>query len=158
MSILNPFKALRSLRKTPALLDLILRDVTPEQATSQTDGPDGWNVLYILCHMRDYEGIYSERIAAALAQDNPMLEGVASNDALAEQHRYAEQDLRAVLDDYRARRRALVAQLEALDDAGWARTTTMHSSGVSSVQDWAINAALHDLDHIEQIGRVLGRL
>lgn len=155
MSILNSFKALRSLRKTPAMYDLLLHRVTQEQATTMTDGVDGWNVVFILCHVRDYEGIYTERIKAALEHNNPQLSQPANNDELAVQNNYAGQDIGAVLESFKERRRALIALLEGLDDGQWLRRATMSNSGESTVLEWAINIALHDIDHLEQIARTL---
>jgi len=60
--VLSPHKALRTLRKTAALLDGTLAGVTHEQATSLRDGADGWSVLFIVCHLRDYEIAWRERI------------------------------------------------------------------------------------------------
>lgn len=155
MSVLNASKALRSLRKTPDLYDLVLHRVTQEQATTMTDGVDGWSALFILCHVRDYEGIYTERIKAALEQDNPELSRPLTNDELAVQNNYAGQDFHTVFAAYKTQRKALIALLEGLDDAQWERRATLAPSGESTVLEWAINAALHDIDHIEQIARTL---
>lgn len=158
MPILTPFKALRSVRKTPASFEMLLRDVSQEQAVSATDGPDGWSVLFIMCHVRDYEGIYTERITMILEQDDPQIVLPPSNDQLAVQNNYAGQNLREVFEDYLAKRRALIARLESIGDEQWLRRGTMPKAGENTVLDMVVNTALHDVDHIEQVARTLGKL
>ena len=149
--LLNPTKALRTLRKTPALIDAVLRDVSQEDAATLRDGADGWSILFIACHLRDFEGIYRARIEQMLAEDDPTFTIYATNDELAERNAYANQSLRAVLEDTRAQRHSLLARLEALSDEQWLRTGVHPEQGPCTVLDAAINAGLHDIDHAEQM-------
>ncbi len=150
MPILNPFKALRSLHRTPVILEAVLRNVTQEQAQQFTDGPDGWSVLYVMCHIADYEFIYSERMRLMLETDDPLFPDV-DNDALIRDHNYAGQNLREAFQRYADQRRVLIALLEGLNDDQWARRGTYLTAGEGTVLTLAINIALHDLNHIEQI-------
>jgi hypothetical protein len=152
--LLSPMKALRTLRKTPALLDGLLRDVTQEEAATLRDGPDGWSVLFIACHLRDFEAIYRARIELMLTEEQPTFE-LTDNDELARRNAYAAQDLRAVLAETRAGRRSLIARLEQLSDEQWLRVGLHPEQGPTTVLDAAINAGLHDVDHAEQILRCL---
>ncbi|MBC8074994.1 MAG: DinB family protein [Chloroflexales bacterium] len=155
--LLNPMKALRTLRKTPALLHALLRDTTQGQSSTLRDGPDGWSVLFIACHLRDFEAIYRARIEQMLAEDAPTFTLVAENDEQAERNAYAAQDLRAVLADTHAQRQSLIARLSALSDEQWLRVGQHPEQGQTTVLDAAINAGLHDIDHAEQILRCLAR-
>ena len=148
--LVSPMKALRTLRKTPILIDNLLRDVTQAQATTLRDGPDGWSILFVACHLRDFEAIYRARIEAMLSEDAPTF-ALTNNDELAERNAYAAQELRAVLADTRAQRQSLIARLEALSDEQWLRTGQHPEQGPSTVLDAAINAGLHDIDHAEQM-------
>jgi hypothetical protein len=152
--ILNPFKALRTLRKTTALLDGTLAGVTQAQAASLRDGDEGWSVLFIACHLRDYESFLRERVELMLAEEQPMFRNFDQL-ALVETNAYAEQKLDAVLADLAERRASLIECLEQLDDARWLREGYNPEQGPGSVLDVAINAGLHDLDHLEQITRCL---
>jgi hypothetical protein len=152
--LLSPMKALRTLRKTPALLDALLHDVTQEEAATLRDGPDGWSVLFIACHLRDFEAIYRARIELMLTEEQPTFE-LTDNDELARRNAYAAQDLRAVLAETRAGRRSLLARLEQLSDEQWLRVGLHPEQGPTTVLDAAINAGLHDVDHAEQILRCL---
>lgn len=150
--ILNPEKALRALRKTPPLLDLALAGLDEVAASALRDGPAGWSILFIVCHLRDYERIVAARLDAILAAADPALPAM-DNDALARDGDYAAQSLAAVRIDLRARRAALLDRLAGLAAADWRRPGHHPQQGAATLLDVAINAALHDIDHLEQIAR-----
>lgn len=154
--LLDGSKALRTLRKTPAILEMALAGVTQEQAATLRDGPDGWSVLFIVCHLRDYDVINGDRIRLMLEQDNPTFPA-SSNDELIVRNNYAGQDLRATLARYQASRKTLIALLEELDAEQWERRGVHPVYGPGIVVDAAVNTAIHDVDHIEQILRCLGK-
>jgi hypothetical protein len=118
--LVNDVKALRTLRKTPTLLTTVLNGVTQEQAITLRDGPDGWSVLYIVCHLRDLETVFIQRAQDLLATPNATL-AVVSNEELIRLGDYDAQDMRAVLAAYLERRQEFIALLEALDDEQWMR-------------------------------------
>ena len=150
--ILNPDKALRTLRKTPVLLDLVLAGLDETAARVLRDGPDGWSILYIACHLRDYERIVAARIEAILSADDPELPA-ADNDTLIRDGNYDAQPLAAVRADLRASREALLARLADLDAAAWQRPGHHPQQGHATLLDVAINTGLHDIDHLEQLAR-----
>ena len=150
--ILNPDKALRTLRKTPALLDFVLAGLDETTASTLRDGPDGWSILFIACHLRDYERVVAARIEAMLAAADPSLPSM-DNDALVRDGDYAAQSLTAVREELRAMRTTLLDRLVSLDTAQWQRPGHHPQQGAATVLDVAINAGLHDIDHLEQIAR-----
>jgi hypothetical protein len=152
MAILDKGKALRSLPKTPALLRFILHDVTQEQAANSWDGD--WNVVYIVCHLRDLEAAYIQRIHMMLESDNPTF---PSNDQREMARSYAGADLRNALAEFEALRREFIALLRSLSDDQWERRGQHPYFGETTILTQAINNAIHDLDHIEQIARALGK-
>jgi uncharacterized damage-inducible protein DinB len=152
--LINPAKALRTLRKGPRILAALLSGVTQEQAAALRDGEDGWSVLYVLCHMRDVEEIFTGRARSLLAEPNPIFE-VVSNEVLIARGDYAAQDLRAALAAYTARRAAFIALLEPLADEQWLLSGTHPEQGPGTLLDVALNAGLHDVDHEEQLIRCL---
>ncbi|MDX1994543.1 MAG: DinB family protein [bacterium] len=155
MPILDPEKALRTLRKNPVILQGLLRDVSQEQAVAATDGPDGWRVLFVVCHLRDFETIFLERARRFLEEDTPHLARV-DHEALMTQNDYAGQNLGEAFDEFVQRRRTFINVLEGLTESEWARRGVHPSFGEGSLLDFAINTGLHDLNHIEQIVRALG--
>jgi hypothetical protein len=155
MPLLNAEKALRSLRKTPVILYGLLSDVDQERAQTATDGPDGWSVLYVVCHLRDFEDVFSGRARQMVETDLPQFQ-VVDHEALVQQNRYGEQDLRQAFDGFLEKRRAFVRLLEGLTGEQWARRGVHPQTGESTVLEIALNTALHDLNHLEQIARALG--
>jgi hypothetical protein len=154
MALLDKGKALRSLPKTPALLRYILQDVSQEQAANSWDSD--WNVIYVVCHLRDMERAYTERIHMMLQQNNPTF---PSNDnaAIAIANRYAEADLRQSLAEFEELRRGFIVLLKSLRDEQWERRGQHPYFGETTILTQAVNNAIHDLDHIEQIARALGK-
>lgn len=152
--LVNPAKALRTLRKGPAIYTALLAGVTQEQATSLRDGDDGWSVLYIMCHLRDVEAIFTQRARDLLERPEPIFQ-VTPNEELIARGDYGAQSLRAVLAEYTARRAAFIALLEPLTDDQWLRSGSHPDQGPATLLDVAINSGLHDVDHQEQIIRCL---
>lgn len=152
MPILNPGKALRTLRKTPFILAAALNGVDDRLAVQRTDGPDGWSILFVVCHLCDYETAVMKRVTDMLTFDHPTLEPW-NQLQLAATNRYGEQTYSDVLAQLQSQRRDLVKVLESLDVAQWARAGVNPEQGEGTVLDVAINAGLHDIDHIEQILR-----
>jgi hypothetical protein len=152
--LINPSKALRTLRKGPPILEAMLAGVTQEQAATLRDGADGWSVIYVVCHMRDVEEIFTDRVRSLLAEPSPTFR-VVPNEVLIARGDYAAQDLRAVLAEYVARRADLIALLEPLADEQWLLAGTHPEQGPGTLLDVAVNTGLHDVDHQEQIIRCL---
>ena len=150
--ILNPDKALRTLRKAPLLLDFALAGLDEAAARTLRDGPDGWSILFIVCHLRDYERIVAARVAALLATDDPLLV-TADNETLARDGAYADQSLAEAREVLRLDREDLIARLASLGDAHWQRAGHHPQQGAATLLEVAINAGLHDVDHLEQIAR-----
>jgi hypothetical protein len=150
--LLSPAKALRTLRKTPLLLADSLGGVTQEQARTLRDGDDGWSILFIVCHLRDYEVAVGERVEAMLEGECPTFASL-DNEDLARRGRYEARTMTAVLADLEARRAALVERLAGLTGEQWARRGLHPRQGPATVLEVAINAGLHDIDHLEQVAR-----
>ena len=50
-----------AMRLSIAVLDHILAGVPDEKARRLRDGADGWSVIEILCHLRDFDEIFYRR-------------------------------------------------------------------------------------------------
>ena len=152
---MHPARFQRSLVRTPVILQGLLRDVDNEQARSATDGPDGWSVLQIVCHLRDFEGFFRGRAELALTQANPKLPAY-DHEHIAIERDYQSQDLQNALATFIEERKRFLRLMQSLDDAQWARMGLHPELGWISVLDMAMQVTLHDIDHTEQITRCLG--
>jgi len=155
MTMMQPEKFLRTMRKTPVILAAILRGVTQDRALAATDGPDGWSVVEVMCHLRDYEELFFRRARMMLETDNPKLSGY-NQEELARERDYAHQDLAATFREYVQTRQQYLNLLTGLDATQWARTGIHPETGDITLLELAMNVGLQDVNHIEQIARTLG--
>ncbi|MFN8538460.1 MAG: DinB family protein [Thermomicrobiales bacterium] len=141
-----------ALRKTPALLDFALAGLDEAAARPRAARRRGGLVdpLHRLPPARLRAGRRRAHRGDAGGGDDPTLPSM-DNEALAREGEYVDQSLFAVREDLRARRAALIARLAALDAAQWQRPGHHPQQGAATVLDVAINAGLHDVDHLEQI-------
>ncbi len=154
--LLSPAKALRTLRKTPTILKAILGNTTQEQTRAIRDGQDGWSILEIMCHLHDIEILFMGRVRDLLNTPNPTF-AVVSNEELMERGNYQARDLHATLAAYTTLRQEFIGILESINDEQWSLAGLHPSQGPATLLDVAVNTGLHDVDHIEQIARCLGR-
>ena len=148
---------LEGLDQSAGALTHILADVSQTQAQMIRDGDDGWSVLEILCHLRDYQAIFAERIRRILEEDMPRFRAYDEKARLAMvvENDYANQDLRAVLEDYLATRRRIIERLKPLSIEQWAREGVFAADDIVDLAMPVAHTLLHDADHTEQIARIL---
>lgn len=148
---------LEGLEQSAQTLAHILADISQAQAQEIRDGDDGWSVLEIICHLRDYQAIFAERIRRILEEENPAfrLYDEKARLAMAVENEYAKQDLRHVLEDYLSTRRRVIERLKPLDDAQWRREGRFAADDVVDLTMPVVHTLLHDADHTEQIARIL---
>lgn len=154
MPMFTPEKALLSIRKTPLILAAVLHPVSPEDARQRTDGPEGWNMLEVVGHLRDYEEIFCDRAHRILSEENPTLPAY-NPEELVKSRAYSDQSLPDILGRYQDLRHEFIHILSNLTDEQWARRGVHPQSGSISMMELALNAALHDVNHIEQIVKIL---
>jgi uncharacterized damage-inducible protein DinB len=149
---------LDQLRKTPQIIRTIINGITAQDATTYRDGGTGWTALEVLGHLRDYEAIFLERLTLTNEQPSGGPEPALPNpnpDQLAAEGRYNEQDLQATYDEWGNRREALVTYLQSVTDEGWQRVGVHPKRGRMTLQDQLSLYAWHDINHIEQMTRIL---
>lgn len=148
---------LEGLEQSAQTLSHILADLSQSQAQRIRDGDDGWSVLEILCHLRDYQAIFAERIRRILEEDMPTFTPYDEKArlALVIENDYANQDLRQVLAEFLAARRAIVERLAPLDEEQWKREGRFAADDVIDLTMPVVHTVLHDVDHSEQIARIL---
>jgi hypothetical protein len=150
--LLTPYKALRTLRKTSVLLRTVVAPISPTDAQTFRSAPDGWRVLDIVCHLRDYECVLLERVQVMLQQEHPLLP-TTDNATLVARYQPADPDFQRVVAELAAYRQELLHVLESLSAEQWQRTGRHPTQGRGTLLEVAINAGLHDIDHIEELVR-----
>ncbi len=156
MGLLQPTLYPASQVKTQILLEMLLEGVDQEIATSRTDGPDGWSTLEILCHLRDFEEIWQLRVQMVLAEENPPLP-LFDHARLIIERDYKSQDYATVYAERKALRAESQRMIDAISDEQWSRTGLHPQFGPLTLAEIRFQLMLHDVDHLEQIARVLGK-
>ncbi len=116
----------------------------------------GWSALEYGCHVRDVLGNQRKRIDRAQQEHEPVFDPMG-RDELAVNERYNEQDPSVVAAELAAAAEALAAQLDDLDEAGWARTGVYaYPERALRDVDWIARHTLHELHHhLADVDRVL---
>jgi len=135
-------------------LNNILADVSQHDATTYRDSGDGWTVLEVLCHLRDYDVIFHERAASILNEDTPTFVP-RDHEALVIENAYNSQNLQAVLAELNASRANFIAFFESLTPEQWERKGFHPEYGEFPMTRSAMQVGTHDANHIEQITRIL---
>ncbi len=140
---------------TPVLLETLLAGVTQAQAQAARGGDEGWNVVEVVCHLRDHEERMLERLRAMRDEDNPAIVPY-NQEELARERQYAAQELRQALADWKRLRENHVALLAALAPADWGRTGRHPERGPITIGIQTLRLLCHDSIHAAQLARQIG--
>ena len=135
----------------------VLMAVSQETATTLRDfrdGPKGWTVLEVLCHLRDYDTIFRKRAEMMRDQETLQLPSY-DHEALAHTGNYNSQELRQVYAELTHSRAATITFFTKLTAAQWACRGIHPERGPFTMTDAAIQVGTHDMTHLEQITRIL---
>lgn len=150
-------RQISSIRLSGQILGHILRNVSAEDARGLRDGPDGWSIIEIVCHLRDFDEIFHNRAMMMLEQDHPQLPAY-DHEAMAIERDYQAESLADAYGALQASRARFAAFFEALTPAQWARGGDHPERDSFSMTDALMQVSAHDLDHLEQITRVLTQI
>ncbi len=142
------------MRTTCDTLGHILKNVTKEQSTDLHDGPEGWSIIEIVCHLKDFNEIFYNRAQMMLNEDNPRLPAYDHEQMVIEKD-YRNQDLAYTYLELSNKRKEFVEFFKSLDDNQWQRTGIHPERGHFTMLDALLQVGLHEMDHIEQITRIL---
>jgi S-DNA-T family DNA segregation ATPase FtsK/SpoIIIE len=91
-----------------------------EDRVARRPAPGVWSAVEYTCHMADVLDLYRERIARALAEDEPVYEPV-DVDEWARRRRYAERTVQQACAGLRIAAQRFAAQWEAIAPEAWSR-------------------------------------
>lgn len=142
------------MRLTGEILGHVLKNVTQEQAQTLRDGAEGWTILEVLGHLRDFDGFFRHRAQMMLDNDHPDLPAY-DHEALAIDRNYNADDLAYAYDQFNASRQQTIDFFKDLTEEQWQRTGNHPERDQFTMLDAVIQVGLHDADHLEQITRIL---
>jgi len=142
------------MEKTAETLGHVLKNVNFDQATTLRDGPEGWTILEILCHLRDFDKIFRARVEMMLNEEHPDLPAY-DHEQMAIDKAYNDEDFAYAFDGYTTSRSRTKALFESLTEEQWNRSGIHPERGEFSLTDAVIQVGHHDITHIEQITRML---
>lgn len=145
---------LARLGRTADDLAAALRGVDRATLTRRPDAKS-WAPIEVLCHLRDSESSFLDRLRQIMATDEPRFPTVNPNQ-IAEERRYLEQPLGPALEAFHRHRDATLFFFAALAEGDWARAGhQMDSRGRRTLDDFLGVMAWHDENHLAQLARAL---
>ena len=117
--------------------------------------PESWAATEVICHLRDNEEWFLERMRLILAMDLPRF--VATNpDRWADERQYLTNEAAAALAAFARRRRETLEFLRPLEPDAWARAGVhVDSRGRRTIDEFLSVMAWHDDNHLDQLRRAL---
>jgi hypothetical protein len=148
-------EALALLAAAPQRLASLTAGLTP--ATLRTAPARGeWSANDVLAHLRACADMWGGYMARIIAEDHPTMRAINPRTWI-DQTDYLDLEFVPSLSAYAAQRAELLALLEPLPPAGWARAATMTGAGTPlelTVLRYADRMARHERTHLKQIERI----
>lgn len=145
--------ALRLQQAAPKKLAALIKGKTAKQLMKRL-APDKWSVAEILAHLSDAELAISWRLRQVLANNAIPLQAY-DQDLWAKTFNYAKRDPRISLASYRTLRESNLALLKSVPRKLWDNYGVHQERGNESVNHVVKMVAGHDLNHLQQIEKIL---
>jgi hypothetical protein len=144
---------LRIQAATPRKIERLLARASAAKLRKRP-APDKWSVAEILAHLADAEIVVSWRVRSILGAPGTPIQAF-DQDAWVKAGHYAKRNPHASLSQLRAAREANLALYKSLTPEQW-KLYGLHSErGQESVEHIARMMAGHDLNHLQQIERIV---
>jgi len=144
---------LRLQQAAPAKLASLLRGRNRKQLMRRP-APDRWSVAEILAHLADAELAISWRLRQVLTNNAISIQAY-DQDLWAKTFDYGRRDPRQSLANFRTLREANVALLKSVPRKLWENYGVHQERGNESVNHIVRMVAGHDLNHLQQVERIL---
>jgi hypothetical protein len=135
------------LEKTPALLEVLLRDV-PEEVLEWKPAAERWSIGEVLGHMVMIEKLYEQRARRIVLEDAPELPKFVPPEGP------FPKKARQCLEEFVPLRRAFVFYLHSIPSSSAGRTGKHAELGSVSLSQMLHELANHDLGHLRQIAEL----
>jgi uncharacterized damage-inducible protein DinB len=140
-------------RETPAMLARLIENV-PDELLSRRPAPDKWSIRAILAHLAEDELVSSWRYRQMIERSGATLPGF-DQDQWARLGDYDSWTTRDALEMFRLLREANLRVFSGLTAEQWQRHGVHAERGPITVLDLARHMAGHDVNHLNQIRRLL---
>src|SRR4051812_5019805 len=147
--------ALRSQQQAPRKLAALLKG-RKKQHLTRRPAPGKWSIAEIVAHMADAEIAISWRLRQILSTDGVALQAY-DQDSWAAAFNYGRRAANDSLAQYTALRNANVELLKSVPRRAWDNHGMHAERGRETVTHMVRLAAGHDLNHLQQIERILRR-
>jgi len=144
---------LRLQQVAPGKLAALLKGKTGKQLMRRP-APDKWSVAEILAHLADAELAISWRLRQILTSNAIPIQAY-DQDLWAKTFNYARRDPRQSLANFRTLREANLALLKSVPRKLWENYGVHAERGNESVNHVIRMVAGHDLNHLQQVERIL---
>ena len=149
-------RQLAAMGMTHKILGHILDNVSETRAHDLRDGADGWSVIEVVCHLRDFDEVFHGRAEMMRRENHPQLPAY-DHEAMAIERAYQSERVADAMADLNDSRRRFIDFFDAMSAEEWERSGVHPERGEFSMTDAAMQVVMHDLDHLEQITRVLSQ-
>lgn len=118
----------------------------------QRPSSEVWSGLEYGCHVRDVYGLYDERLAMMIEQDNPLYPNWDQNETALERS-YEEEDPTQVSLDLKSTAELLANRFDGLQEQDWERTGTRSDGARFTIETFA-RYLIHDpVHHVNDVER-----
>jgi hypothetical protein len=124
-------------------------------ALARRPAPDAWAAIEVVCHLRDLEESFRERLELILIADAPRFPTTHPG-RWAIERQYLRHDADAAAAAFARRRSETLSLLQELPSASWEKAGyQVDSRGRRTVDDFLTVMAWHDENHLAQLARAL---
>ena len=144
---------MRLQQEAPKKLAGLVKGKNKKQLARQP-GPGKWSIAEIMAHLADSEIVIGWRLRQVLSNNGIPLQAY-DQDAWATTFDYAHRDPKESLEVYRVLREANLALLKAAPRQLWENYGVHQERGNESIGHMVRMIAGHDLNHLQQVERIL---
>jgi uncharacterized damage-inducible protein DinB len=141
------------MEKIPDLFAAVIQGAS-ETILSKRPDAKNWSAKEIICHVRDTEEFFLNRLQMILAFDEPKFSPADAERWVAERQ-YMRNDAGEAIVAFRQRRKEILQFLKEVKPEQWERACIHAVRGRMTFRDYVNLLAGHDKIHLEQVKRAL---
>jgi hypothetical protein len=145
-------ESIKALRAAPVIARALVQGQS-DVALRHRPAPGEWAIVEVIMHMADTDERALDRIRRMRDEEAPSLDAF-DPEALAIERDYIAMPIEPALQRWEDTIVTLIADLEALDGAGWQRIGRHAAHGAMTIADYVAHVASEDVDHLAQIARL----